>query len=313
MLRAPAAGMSSFPPFSRILVATDLHVDSQEAIVQGDVLARAFHAALGVVTVAPPSYPAEAFASVSDSARSVLEARQVERASDLETLVLELTGRERHAYAGFVEQGGVTEHVLSRAEAWHCDLLVVGTHDRRGIGHFVLGSEAEILVRRAHCSALVARRSPASGAVIVACDLDGDTLGLVAVASKIAEARRVPLVVVHAVDVRPSDVQLAASAVFSGQLPLLPDVAAQENTHAVARAALEAALAAEKANGTIELPDGPASSAVVMRARAHEASLVVVGTSGRRGLARLALGSVAETIARDAACSVLVVRPGATA
>ncbi|CAN5855487.1 hypothetical protein BH11MYX2_BH11MYX2_26680 [soil metagenome] len=39
------------------------------------------------------------------------------------------------------------------------------------------------------------------------------------------------------------------------------------------------------------------------------ADLVVVGTEGRTGIARMALGSVAEKVVRHAGCSVLVVRP----
>ncbi|MET0791163.1 MAG: universal stress protein [Polyangiaceae bacterium] len=42
-----------------------------------------------------------------------------------------------------------------------------------------------------------------------------------------------------------------------------------------------------------------------------EADLVVVGTHGRRGIARLVLGSVAEAVVRLAPCPVLVVRPKA--
>jgi nucleotide-binding universal stress UspA family protein len=40
-----------------------------------------------------------------------------------------------------------------------------------------------------------------------------------------------------------------------------------------------------------------------------EADLVVVGTASRRGISRLLLGSVAETVMRLAPCPVLVVRP----
>lgn len=40
-----------------------------------------------------------------------------------------------------------------------------------------------------------------------------------------------------------------------------------------------------------------------------EASLIVVGTHGRRGVQRLLLGSVAEGVVRMAHCEVLVVRP----
>jgi nucleotide-binding universal stress UspA family protein len=42
-----------------------------------------------------------------------------------------------------------------------------------------------------------------------------------------------------------------------------------------------------------------------------EADVVVVGTHGRRGIARLLLGSVAEAVVRLAPCPVLVVRPKA--
>jgi nucleotide-binding universal stress UspA family protein len=42
-----------------------------------------------------------------------------------------------------------------------------------------------------------------------------------------------------------------------------------------------------------------------------EADLVVVGTHGRRGIARLLIGSVAEAVVRLAPCPVLVVRPKA--
>jgi nucleotide-binding universal stress UspA family protein len=45
--------------------------------------------------------------------------------------------------------------------------------------------------------------------------------------------------------------------------------------------------------------------------REHGQDLLVVGSHGRRGVQRLLLGSVAERVAREAPCSVLVVRaPG---
>lgn len=44
-------------------------------------------------------------------------------------------------------------------------------------------------------------------------------------------------------------------------------------------------------------------------AKELEADLIVVGTHGRRGVRRLVLGSVAESVVRLADCPVLVVRP----
>jgi nucleotide-binding universal stress UspA family protein len=52
-----------------------------------------------------------------------------------------------------------------------------------------------------------------------------------------------------------------------------------------------------------------AAKAVLQTAASIDADLVIVGTHDRKGLARLALGSVAEHVARDASCPVLIVRP----
>ena len=56
---------------------------------------------------------------------------------------------------------------------------------------------------------------------------------------------------------------------------------------------------------------GVAAEAIVAQAQQMHADLVVVGTHGRKGLDRLILGSVAETVVRNAHCSVLTVKPRA--
>jgi nucleotide-binding universal stress UspA family protein len=53
---------------------------------------------------------------------------------------------------------------------------------------------------------------------------------------------------------------------------------------------------------------GGVSSEIVAFAAEVDADLLVIGTHGRTGVRRLLLGSVAETIVRDAGCPVLVVR-----
>lgn len=58
------------------------------------------------------------------------------------------------------------------------------------------------------------------------------------------------------------------------------------------------------------LEDGEGHAAIVKRAEAFGADLVVVGSHGRTGLARLVLGSVAEKVVRHAPCAVLVARKG---
>jgi nucleotide-binding universal stress UspA family protein len=59
-----------------------------------------------------------------------------------------------------------------------------------------------------------------------------------------------------------------------------------------------------------ELRQGAAWREIDQAAIDLKADLIVLGTHGRRGLARALLGSVAEKIVRTAACPVLTVRGG---
>ena len=54
---------------------------------------------------------------------------------------------------------------------------------------------------------------------------------------------------------------------------------------------------------------GVPSEAINRTAADYDVDIIVVGTSGRRGVERLILGSVAESLVKSANCPVLVVRP----
>ncbi|NML17659.1 universal stress protein [Azohydromonas caseinilytica] len=57
-----------------------------------------------------------------------------------------------------------------------------------------------------------------------------------------------------------------------------------------------------------EVPSGRAADAIIEEARTRRCDLIVMGTHGRRGLSRLAMGSDAELVVRGAPAPVLLVR-----
>jgi nucleotide-binding universal stress UspA family protein len=73
------------------------------------------------------------------------------------------------------------------------------------------------------------------------------------------------------------------------------------------RAAFRGTLDSVRVRAHLRL-DAPAQE-IAQIAADLEADLVVVGTHGKKGIARLLLGSVAEAVVRLAPCPVLVVRP----
>jgi nucleotide-binding universal stress UspA family protein len=61
--------------------------------------------------------------------------------------------------------GSVHEQVTAEASKWPADLIVLGTHGRRGIGRFVMGSSAEYVLRYATVPVLLVRASERTAAV----------------------------------------------------------------------------------------------------------------------------------------------------
>ena len=59
------------------------------------------------------------------------------------------------------ESGGrrVSTTILEEAAAWPADLIVMGTHGRRGLSHLALGSDAELVVRDSPVPVLLVRAS----------------------------------------------------------------------------------------------------------------------------------------------------------
>jgi nucleotide-binding universal stress UspA family protein len=57
----------------------------------------------------------------------------------------------------FEASGGVSEFVLDYAKRWGAELIVVGTHGRRGAARFFMGSDAERILRGATVPVLLVR------------------------------------------------------------------------------------------------------------------------------------------------------------
>ena len=83
-----------------------------------------------------------------------------ERLKSAEALVARAVGQLRAA--GFNTDSGISEgnpkhRIITVAEEWSADLIVLGSHGRRGFQHALLGSVSETVVRHARCSVAVIR------------------------------------------------------------------------------------------------------------------------------------------------------------
>jgi nucleotide-binding universal stress UspA family protein len=133
------------PPWAieRILVPTDFSLCSLNALGQAEELARTRGAELMLLHVERVPVAGSRMAEVTHAAAEAELARTTER--------LRAHGLE---VRGILRMGAADEEILSVAETERADLLVMGTHGRKGVAHMVLGSVAERVVRGAPCPVL---------------------------------------------------------------------------------------------------------------------------------------------------------------
>ena len=68
-------------------------------------------------------------------------------------------GTEVSTYLSEVQPGRVCDVVVEQAKAFGADLIVLGTHGRRGVSRLLVGSDAEQIVRVAPVPVLLVRGS----------------------------------------------------------------------------------------------------------------------------------------------------------
>jgi len=85
-----------------------------------------------------------------------------ERGKELVTRNEQLLVKEGFKVTTVVEQGDPRLGIVDYAAQWKADLIVVGSHGRKGLDRLLLGSVAESVARHARCSVLIVRIPPAN-------------------------------------------------------------------------------------------------------------------------------------------------------
>ena len=144
---------------------------------------------------------------------------------------------------------------------------------------------------------------PTINHIVVPVDFGDASEAALAYARMLAIQFNASLTVVHVYD----DVFARAAFVpeIYGAVPPGPGEEAVRDLHARLTALLHPSV---PRGGSVEVLYGPTAKAIVDYAAQSGASLIVMGTHGRRGLAHAVLGSVAGQVLRGARCPVLVVR-----
>jgi nucleotide-binding universal stress UspA family protein len=246
----------------------------------------------------------------------------VSQADDLETALHAQAMRDVEAARGRVAASGrivstgvvsgrAATAIIDEAHRIAADLVVVGSRGHGTISSMLLGSVSSEIIDHAPAPVLVARSHQVDRIVLA---WDGSTCARQAADTLAAWPvfAGTPVRVVTVADIGLpwwtgiADPSVLASADTAAIIADSADTARREADELVGE--MVGTLRATGHDATADRRDGDAATEIIAAARDAAADLIVIGTHGRTGLARLRLGSVASNVMRHAPCSVLVVR-----
>lgn len=258
-----------------------------------------------VKSVAIAADPAEVTPSqpeAVDEAQAALE-RLAQALRDDGVTVTTRVSAESPAYRG----------ILSEAENWQADLLVIGQHEAKLLPPVELADNEHQLMRRCPCPLLLVRDPNVESYRSILAAVDplrrheepaGLDEAVLRSANELSRALRAQLCVAN-VYPNPQDFEVVSAVqvepgVFYGS----------ENIEAAHRQAVDDLLSACGITGAVKvLQPGDPADVILEVASERAVDLIVLGSIKRGYIEEAILGSTAESVAASAACDVLLVKP----
>jgi nucleotide-binding universal stress UspA family protein len=189
------------------------------------------------------------------------------------------------------------------------DLVVMGTHGRRGMERLLSGSVSEEVVRRAPCpvfTVLARKDDDLSGSqidrVLAPVDLSDESTPVLHHAVALADSYAAPIDLLHVVEEAAYPNVYGLDSLNEPSLPTVQDRARE----ALETLAADIDMRTDPVN--VHVLAGNAARDIVEFADDNAADLIVMATHGRTGLERFLIGSVAEKVVRRAPCPVFTLK-----
>jgi len=298
----------------RILVPVDFSEHSSFALQHAIALGRWYKAEIVGAHVADMPFPAPGPDAGSGALAGLATPRPAPRQDLLEQLenFLEPARREGLRASGAVLEGHPARALADHALSLPADLIVMGTHGRRGFERFVLGSVTERLVRLAPCPVLTVPRAahelPAPGrtpyrTILCPVDFSGHSMKALEFSMSLAVESDAVLLVMHSLEWMP-EWDTAEGAPPSR--PALPDYLESQ-----ARERLGSLLDQETrtfARPEVLVVRGKAYREILRIAGERSVEVIVMGLQGRGPIDLAVFGSTTNNVVRAAECPVLTLR-----
>ncbi len=140
--------------YKKILIAVDNSTCSEKAAKAGYGLASKFNAQVALVNIIEPRPTTvnaefsiapvfmEMYENSNENSHLLLKQIEAMFSNGVPTTYLSVLDTATHG-------------IITQAEEWEADLIVIGTHGRTGLHHFLMGSVAEHVARKSACPVMI--------------------------------------------------------------------------------------------------------------------------------------------------------------
>ncbi|MDO5654654.1 MAG: universal stress protein [Flavobacteriaceae bacterium] len=275
---------------NHILAAVDFR-QSSEVIVQNSIeMARKFNAKLYFTYVLPDDIKQEKVSSLVEKA--ALE--------QLEQISNQAKNHGIEMGDPVLKHGEYSENVILAAQETGANLVIIGSGEKKKGDSFPLGTTAGKIIRKSFVPVLVIKNNESLNQINrILCPVDFSEESSAALNNAIAVARIF-------------DAKLLIMSVYTPFVQTITRIDPDEvNQQRNLEQAQELQLFLEKhtlinLEYEIEIRGGNPADEILDVINKKEIDLLVMGTTGKSGISKILLGSVAEKVTREVACSFII-------
>ncbi len=291
--------MSNTP--TRILVPTDFSPASNRAISLAKRMAERFDAEIHLLHVRVLLDDLSVDSEILDEVERILKTSEPATQH-----VLESAGKNGHTHIlTHIERGNAAAPVIIDAVTeYDCDLVIMGTHGRRGINRLLTGSVAQEVVHHSPVPVLTTRAAEGGAflphKILAAVDFSETSLEAVEWAANLAETLNGEVTLLHVFE----------PLIYPDFYVLESPIEDREDIkdHCLESLAVIATEKLAEVPSTVAVIHGHVAQGISSYAHDNNYDLVVLATNGLSGLSHAVLGSVAERVVRLSTVPVLTVR-----
>lgn len=292
--------------FTKILMPTDFSVNAQQAMRYATMLAKKLNSHLTLLHVMTvheedPYNPVHNFPDLKDFYDHI----EKTATSQLENIEIDVEHYHTEAIRGI----SPADEIIKYADEHDFDLIIMGTHGRAAIAHFLMGSVAERVVRHARCPVITVAHQereiygiPKIQKIVIPIDFSDFSRKVLEYSLKLAGAFGAQIDLVHVIDqrVHPS-YYIVGQEYFMTVEPDLPEKALNTLKEFVA------GVLPSGVEVTYNILEGVPHDEVVTYAEKKRIDLIMMTTHGLSGLEKMLIGSTTEKVVRKSHCPVFTV------